>query len=314
MATRSRDVVLRFLAAPTDVSNLGSIHSGRILQWIDNAAYACAVAWASSYCVTAYVGNVRFDRPIESGHLVEVSAELIYTGRSSMHIRCVVSSADPRGGSLEVACSCLVIFVAIDENSRPVPVPQWEPSGEQALAQAEVALVSIGIREDVQNAMSQQRYTPAGTAPESLMRFLAAPTDVNWGGKVHGGTAMRWIDEAAYLCGSAWSGAQVSTVYAGGVRFYRPIPIGDVVEVRSRLLHTGKQTIHVSVHVYAGDPRTLDMHLTTHCLSVVACLGADGRPTDVRQWEPVTEEDFRLDKHARDLISYRAPLIGAQYV
>jgi acyl-CoA hydrolase len=30
-----------------------------------------------------------------------------------------------------------------------------------------------------------------------VFRFLAAPADANWGGKAHGGTVMRWIDEAA---------------------------------------------------------------------------------------------------------------------
>lgn len=39
--------------------------------------------------------------------------------------------------------------------------------------------------------MSRQEYTDKGTAPVSVMRFLAAPTDVNWGGKTHGGTVMR---------------------------------------------------------------------------------------------------------------------------
>ena len=53
--------------------------------------------------------------------------------------------------------------------------------------------------------MKEQSYTEAGTAPRATLRFLAAPTDVNWGGKVHGGTVMRWIDEAAYVCAAGWS-------------------------------------------------------------------------------------------------------------
>ncbi len=28
------------------------------------------------------------------------------------------------------------------------------------------------------------------------MRFLAQPTDINFGGKVHGGAVMKWIDQA----------------------------------------------------------------------------------------------------------------------
>lgn len=63
---RSPKVTLRFLAAPTDVLMAGAmgVHGGRVLEWIDKAAYACAVGWAQSYCVTAYVGHIHFTRPI----------------------------------------------------------------------------------------------------------------------------------------------------------------------------------------------------------------------------------------------------------
>ena len=30
------------------------------------------------------------------------------------------------------------------------------------------------------------------------LRFLAEPSTINFGGKVHGGTVMKWIDEAGY--------------------------------------------------------------------------------------------------------------------
>jgi acyl-CoA hydrolase len=53
------------------------------------------------------------------------------------------------------------------------------------------------MRSDIEEAMATQRYTDAGSAQRSVLRFLAAPTDINLGGKVHGGIVMRWIDEAA---------------------------------------------------------------------------------------------------------------------
>lgn len=81
MTTPPRSITLRFLAAPTEVATLGgAVQGGRILEWIDKAAYACAVGWSGSYCVTAYVGNIKFTRSIESGHLVEVEARLVHTG------------------------------------------------------------------------------------------------------------------------------------------------------------------------------------------------------------------------------------------
>ena len=114
--TKSPRVTLRFMAAPTDVLQVGTpgVHGGRVLEWIDKAAYACAVQWSSTYCVTAYVGHIHFTRPIPSGHLVEVRSRIALTGRSSMHIVNEVYSADPREGVFTRACDCLVIFVAKD--------------------------------------------------------------------------------------------------------------------------------------------------------------------------------------------------------
>ena len=104
MSTGSREITLRFMAAPTDVATLGgtAIAGGRVLEWIDKAAYACAVGWSGGYCVTAYVGNVNFARPIESGDVVEVLARLVHTGRSSMHVEVTVSSADPQTRGLRL--------------------------------------------------------------------------------------------------------------------------------------------------------------------------------------------------------------------
>ena len=119
------------------------------------------------------------------------------------------------------------------------------------------------------------------------------------------------VDEAAGLCATRWSGAPTVSVYAGGVRFYRPIHIGHVVEVDAHLLHTGTQTMHISVHVRSGDPRTLEMAPTTHCLTVVAALDDNGAATAVRPWLPDTAEDTRLDAHARHLTTLRARLVGS---
>ncbi len=75
------EITLRFLAAPTDAGQSGSVSAGRVLEWIDKAGYAAAAGWSATYAVTAYVGNVRFTRPVEVGELVEVTARVVHTGR-----------------------------------------------------------------------------------------------------------------------------------------------------------------------------------------------------------------------------------------
>ena len=69
----------------------------------------------------------------------------------------------------------------------------------------------------------------AGRDRELTLRFLAQPTDVNYGGKVHGGAVMKWIDQAGYAAAVAWSGHYSVTVAVGGIRFLAPITIQDEV-------------------------------------------------------------------------------------
>lgn len=306
----ANSVTLRFLAAPTDVGHSGSVDAGTVLEWVDKAAYATAVGWAKSYCVTAYVGNIHFADPVNSGDMVEVEATVVYTGRSSMHIKTVVSSGDPRGGTPTMRSQCIVIFVAVGEDGKPIPVTPFEPVTAQDIHHRDDALDRVSVREEIVESMKVQEYTDAGTAERVVLRFLAATTDVNWGGKVHGGIVMKWIDEAAYLCASRYCGTDTVAVFSGGIRFYRPLLIGHVVEVEARLVYTGNKGMHIAVHVRSGDPKDREMNLTTSCLTVMVTRDHAGNSVPVPPWVPVSEEDKRLHAHAKDLLEIRGRVPG----
>lgn len=298
------------MASPTDVLIAGAqgIGGGRVLEWIDKAAYACAVQWSGTYCVTAYVGHIHFTRPIPSGHIVEVRSRIAMTGRSSMHIVNEVLSADPREGIFTRACDCLVIFVAKDPDSgKPTPVPTFSPETDEARRVWEAAETRVELRKAIEEEMEKQTYDGPSDAPRLINRFLAKPTDVNWGGKVHGGTAMEWIDEAGTACTMEWSGQRTIAVYAGGIRFYKPISIGDLIEVDARLMRTDRRSMQMSVHVRSGDPRGGRGELTTAIHATVSYMGMDDdwNPTAARQFTPRTEEDIRLSKHAEILRGLR---------
>lgn len=307
--TPSPALTLRFLAAPTDVLMAGSnsVHGGRVLQWVDKAAYACATSWSGKYCVTAYFGHIHFTRPIPSGHIVEVRSKIAYTGRTSMHIVNEVLSADPRDGKFTRAADCLVIFVAMDENRKPTSVPKWEPETDEEKRVQEAALSRMDLRRDIEAAMRAQFYSAESSAPQIITRFLAKPTDVNWGGNVHGGTAMEWIDEAATAVTMNWAGRQTIAVYAGGIRFYRPIHIGDLVEVRARILRTGRTSMHLAVTVLAGEPRKGrgGLQKALHSSATYVAVDEDFKPQPVPYFHPTTEEDKRLAAHDEELRQLR---------
>lgn len=306
----ANSVTLRFLAAPMDVGHSGSVDAGTVLEWVDKAAYAAAVGWSKSYCVTAYVGNIHFADPVNSGDMVEVEATIVYTGRSSMHIRTVVSSGDPKGGPATMRSQCMVIFVAVGEDGKPIPVPQFQPVTPAQIEQRDHALARVTVREQIVEAMNQQEYTDAGTVERVTLRFMASPTDVNWGGKVHGGIVMKWIDEAAYVCATRYAGKNAVAVFSGGVRFYRPLRIGHLVEVEARLVYTGTKGMHVAVHVRSGDPKVGELDLTTYCLTVMVARDDEGTSVPIPAWVPRSDEDLRLHAHARHLLEIRGTAPG----
>lgn len=126
-------------------------------------------------------------------------------------------------------------------------------------------------------------------------RFLAQPTDVNFGGKVHGGMVMKWIDQAGYAAAVGWSGQYCVTVAVGGIQFVEPILIGDLVTVRCMLVHTGHSSMQFAVDVSAQDLKTARTRVATRCIIIFVALdGPDGKPTPVPPWSPVTDEDCAL--------------------
>ncbi|WCE32269.1 acyl-CoA thioesterase [Vibrio sp. SCSIO 43137] len=137
------------------------------------------------------------------------------------------------------------------------------------------------------------------------LRFLAEPADVNFGGKVHGGAVMKWIDLAAYACAAGWSGKYCITAYAGGIRFVAPIHVGNLVEVSAKVIYTGNSSMHIALDVQASDPKELNKVLTTHCIVIMVAVDANGKPTKVPQWQPQTEEDIKLRDSAIKLMNMR---------
>ena len=119
---------------------------------------------------------------------------------------------------------------------------------------------------------------------------------------------MRWIDETAHACARSWTRGRTVGVYAGGIHFHAPVEIGHLVEVESRIIHTGEHSLHLATHVRSADPMVGELRTTTRCMSVFVPLDEAGRAGGVRPLVLVSDEDRRLDEHACDLIDMRARL------
>ncbi len=155
-----REITLRFVAEPTDENIYGMVHGGAVMKWIDQAGYACAAGWSGRACVTVYVGGIRFYKPIPIGHLVEVQARLIHTGRTSMHVAVDVCSKNLRSGERRSTTHCVIVFVALDGEGQPVPVPGWEPRTEKEKALQGYAMRLMDLSKELEREM--RPHVPMG--------------------------------------------------------------------------------------------------------------------------------------------------------
>jgi uncharacterized protein (TIGR00369 family) len=120
---RESRVVISMLLNPEHANPLGNVHGGVIMKLVDEAGGLAAMRHARSPVVTVAIDSMTFDEPIYVGNVVTLTAELTYTGRTSMEVRVSVVAEDPLTGSRIHTNLAYLVYVAIDTQGRPRPVP-----------------------------------------------------------------------------------------------------------------------------------------------------------------------------------------------
>jgi acyl-CoA hydrolase len=113
---------MSFLAEPNDANYRGNVHGGKVMKWIDEIGYALSVKYTKKYCVTKFVDDIEFLKPINIGDLVKLDAEIIKVGVSSLRIKIIVNSENLIKNSMKKNCECFIVFVAIDENGNKIKI------------------------------------------------------------------------------------------------------------------------------------------------------------------------------------------------
>lgn len=117
------------LMTPEMANFAGNVHGGHILRLVDQIAYACASNYSGRYCVTLSVDRVLFKHPVHVGDIVTMSAQVNYTGRTSMQVGVRVEAKDLRQGPTRHTNSCFLTMVAVEEG-KATPVPRLVPETE----------------------------------------------------------------------------------------------------------------------------------------------------------------------------------------
>ncbi len=122
---------------------------------------------------------------------------------------------------------------------------------------------------------------------------LMMPEHSNNMGNVFGGVILAMMDKTAAISAFRHSRAGVVTASIDRVDFREPIHLGDLVIMRSSVNFAGRSSMEVGVRVEAEDLLTGIRRHTNACYLTFVAVDRNGRPIEVPELIPETEDELR---------------------
>lgn len=121
------EVMLAQLMLPEDANPSGDVHGGVVMKLVDTAAGLAAIRHTRSRTVTVAVDSMTFEAPVHIGDLLHLCARLTWTGRTSMEIEVIVEAEHVLTGDRRRTSTAYLVYVALDADGKPRPVPPLTP-------------------------------------------------------------------------------------------------------------------------------------------------------------------------------------------
>ncbi|MWV63399.1 acyl-CoA thioesterase [Halorubrum sp. JWXQ-INN 858] len=127
---------------PTHTNNYASAHGGNVVKWMDEIGALSAMRHAGETCVTAKINELDFKRPVPQGDTCVVESYAYAAGRTSVRVRARAFRESPRTGERELTTDSYFVFVAVDEDGSPTPVPELTVAGDRCRELRRAALAA----------------------------------------------------------------------------------------------------------------------------------------------------------------------------
>lgn len=128
---RASRVTLSQLMHLEHANLLGNVHGGWVMKLADEAGALACMRHAQKKVVTVAIDSMTFRQPIKLGDLVILSAEVTYTGRTSMEVEVQVIAENPLTGERTHTNTAYLVYVALDDEGRPTSVPPLQAENEE---------------------------------------------------------------------------------------------------------------------------------------------------------------------------------------
>lgn len=116
------------------------------------------------------------------------------------------------------------------------------------------------------------------------IRVLAMPADTNSAGDIFGGWLMSQIDIAGSILGHRVTNGRVVTVAVNNFQFIKPVYVGDLVSVFTKVARIGNTSMDIEIIAYAERKRQEEEcdRVASATFTYVA-LDKDRKPRQIQQ-------------------------------
>lgn len=126
------------------------------------------------------------------------------------------------------------------------------------------------------------------------MTELVLPNDTNTLNNLMGGRLMHWMDIVSAIAGQRHSNRIVVTASVDNISFRQPIQLGNVVTLKARVTRAFNSSMEVRIDVEAEDIPANKKFLSNSAYFTFVAVDQAGRPIDVPEIEPETDEEKEL--------------------
>jgi len=123
--------IMNELVLPNDTNTMNNLMGGRLLHWMDIAAAISAQKHCNRIVVTASVDNVSFRHPIKLGDVITIEAQVSRAFNTSVEVGLTVWAQNIPSGTKVKSNQAFYTFVALDENSNTIAVPELVPETDK---------------------------------------------------------------------------------------------------------------------------------------------------------------------------------------
>ena len=121
------------------------LFGGQMMAWIDIIGAVAARRFTCCAVTTACIENLSFIGAAYLNDTITQDARVTWTGNTSLEVR-VDSYVETLDGTRTLINRAYAVYVALDDNDRPTPVPKFIPETDEEKQEYEAALRRREIR------------------------------------------------------------------------------------------------------------------------------------------------------------------------